>query len=94
MNSEQWEARCRRCGRCCYEKIDYEGEIYYTDEPCEYLDLQTRLCTIYDQRRHQIREGCAPLTPEVLKMGALPADCPYVEGIEDYRAPHPFEEEE
>ncbi|HKK00887.1 MAG TPA: hypothetical protein VJ955_01860 [Desulfuromonadales bacterium] len=94
MNSEQWEARCRRCGRCCYEKIDFEGEIYYTDEPCEYLDLKTRLCTIYDRRRHQIRSGCASLTPEVLKMGALPADCPYVEGIENYPAPHPFEEEE
>jgi hypothetical protein len=24
----------------------------------------------------------------------LPADCPYVEEIEDYRAPHPWPEEE
>ena len=92
---KDWEARCARCGRCCYEKIDYEGEIYYTPVPCEKLDLETRLCTVYENRR-AARPGCTPLTPDVVRMGILPEDCPYVQGEEDYRAPllHEADEEE
>jgi hypothetical protein len=82
-----WEARCRRCGRCCYEKVEYAGEVFYTDTPCEHLDPATRLCAVYP-RRHRARPGCAPLTPENIRQGILPADCPYVEGIPGYRAPH------
>ena len=85
--NEEWENRCRRCGRCCYEKDFYKGGVYYTDEPCEYLDLETKTCLVY-ARRHEVRPGCAPLSPEVLVMGILPADCPYVCDLEGYQAPH------
>lgn len=85
--NETWEARCLRCGRCCFEKELYEGEVYYTGEPCEFLDLQTRLCSVYAQR-HERRPGCVPLTPKVLAMGVLPADCPYVSDREGYHSPH------
>ncbi|NIQ95612.1 MAG: hypothetical protein GWN87_16485, partial [Desulfuromonadales bacterium] len=68
-----------------YEKLDVDGLIYYGDEPCEFLDPNTLLCTVYD-RRHERKPGCAPLTPAVVAMGALPGDCPYVAGIEDYVA--------
>lgn len=88
-----WEERCERCARCCYEKEFYQGEIYYTSQPCEYLDVETKSCTVYE-RRHELRPGCAPLSPEVLVMGVLPADCPYVKNIENYHAPHMAEEEE
>lgn len=87
------ENLCQRCGRCCYEKIEYEGEIYYTETPCEFLDLRTRLCRVYHQR-HQHKPDCSPLTPFQLKRGLLPADCPYVAGIKDYRAPHQYDEED
>ena len=83
---ERWESLCKLCGRCCYEKIDFEGEIYYTGSPCEFLDLNTNLCTVYDHR-HKARPGCVPLSPEVFNRGILPADCPYVSGIKNYRAP-------
>ena len=88
-----WEKRCRRCGRCCFEKDFYEGEVHYTDEACEFLDLQTRECLVY-ARRHELRPGCAQLTPEVLGMGVLPADCPYVSDIENYPAPRMPEEDD
>lgn len=91
--TKDWEEKCRRCGRCCYEKIEYEGEIFYTDQPCEFLDLHTRQCTVYPER-HRRRPGCAPLTPKHLRQGILPGDCPYVAEIPGYRAPHLFEEEE
>jgi len=78
---------CQRCGRCCYEKVEFEGEVYYTDVPCEKLDLSTCLCTVYENR-HLARPGCTPLTPRSIRQGILPADCPYVAGIDDYPAPH------
>ncbi len=84
--SRAWEEKCRKCGRCCYEKLDVDGAVIYTDEPCEFLDLKTRRCTVYPDR-HKARPGCAPLTTENIAQGILPADCPYVESLEGYRAP-------
>lgn len=93
VEEEQWEARCRRCGRCCFEKIEYEGVIYYTATPCDKLDLKTRLCTVYSDRV-QARPGCTPLTSEIARLGILPADCPYVSSVRDYNAPKLFGEAE
>lgn len=73
----EWEERCCRCARCCYEKLDIDGEIVYTHQPCEHLDVDKKRCRIY-LRRHQIREGCVPINQEVIDAGILPADCPYV----------------
>jgi len=85
-NSTEWEEICARCGRCCYEKIDYRGRIFYTNKPCQYLDIATKLCRVYQQRdvRH---EDCARLTPELVAAGILPHDCPYVDGMETYQVP-------
>ncbi|MEJ2475752.1 MAG: hypothetical protein P8Y74_17985 [Desulfobacterales bacterium] len=82
--SSQWEAICRRCGRCCYEKIDFEGQIYLTDIPCEHLDLKTRLCQVYMDRDNK-RPGCVRLTPDHLDKGLLPPDCAYLAGLEKNR---------
>jgi uncharacterized cysteine cluster protein YcgN (CxxCxxCC family) len=90
--TRSWEARCRRCGRCCYEKIEFEGEVYYTDIPCEMLDPQTRLCRVYAARQ-TVRPGCVPLTPRLVRRGLLPPDCPYVADLADYRPPHLGDEE-
>jgi len=92
MSTVEWEDRCRRCSRCCYEKVEYEGEIYYTEVPCERLDLSTRLCTVYE-RRSEVVAGCAVLTEEIVRRGFLPPDCPYVDGIEGYKSPHLADEE-
>lgn len=91
MNRAEWEARCRRCGRCCYEKIEYEGRVYYTDTPCEKLDPETSLCTVYPER-HTAKPQCMELSPEALDRGILPADCPYVSAIPDYNAPQLWSE--
>ena len=90
--SEEWESRCRRCGRCCYEKIEFEGEVYYTDVPCERLDQKTRLCSVYPDRK-RMRRGCVPLTPRNIRKGILPGDCPYVKDIVNYPAPHLLDDE-
>lgn len=85
-DSEKWESICCRCGRCCYEKVDFEGRIYYTELPCEFLDTETNLCRVYTERDIK-RPGCVRLTDEILPKGIMPADCPYVSDIENYPAP-------
>ena len=85
-DSEKWESICRRCGRCCYEKVDFEGRIYYTEMPCEFLDTETNLCRVYTERDVK-RPGCVRLTDEILKKGVMPEDCPYVSDIKNYPAP-------
>ncbi len=86
LDPQQWESLCERCARCCYEKIDFNGRIFYTRKPCDQLDLQTGLCRVYDQR-DQARSDCQRLTPEVVAAGILPADCPYARRIENYQGP-------
>lgn len=85
-NTAAWEARCRRCGRCCYEKFEDDAGVYYTDIPCDKLDLPTKQCTVYATRERD-RPGCRALTPALVRRGLLPADCPYVVGLEGYLPP-------
>ncbi len=86
MDNAQWENMCQRCGRCCYEKIDHGGKIYVTDIPCNHLNLQTKECRIYAQRC-QRQNGCVALTAEIIALGVLPVDCPYVAVKQSYNAP-------
>ncbi|BCR05146.1 hypothetical protein DESUT3_22150 [Desulfuromonas versatilis] len=90
---KEWEGKCLRCGRCCYEKLEYQGQVYYTDVPCEKLDRRSGLCTVYPQRE-KLRPGCVKITPEIARRGILPEDCPYVEGIIDYPAPGAWDEKQ
>lgn len=76
-SSAAWEEICDRCGRCCYEKYDYRGKIFYTKKPCQYLDLETNECKVYFERS-KYQPECAHLTPELVNAGILPDDCPYV----------------
>jgi uncharacterized protein len=48
---------------------------------------------VYDNRQ-EAKPGCLALTPRIVNMGILPADCPYVQGIKDYRPPHLWEDDE
>ncbi|MDH3999139.1 MAG: hypothetical protein OET90_09920 [Desulfuromonadales bacterium] len=93
LSEDEWEKLCRRCGRCCYEKIDFEGQIYYTAIPCEFLDVETRLCKVYPDR-DTARPGCVRLDPDTAQKGFLPVDCPYVADSDDYVAPTMPEDDE
>lgn len=82
MNTKDWESICRRCGKCCYEKVDLgAGEIIYTEEPCIHLDTTTNLCKVYENR--QIEEpDCIELTENLVRsLNWLPPDCAYVEHV-------------
>jgi len=82
MNLDEWETICTKCGKCCYEKVDLGGgEIRYTDEPCRYLDTQTKLCQVYENR-HEVEPDCISLTEDLVRtLHWLPEDCAYVEYV-------------
>jgi len=73
-----WEARCNRCGLCCFEKfIEPGGGIRVTSVACRFLDIVTRECKVYEKRL-LVGEGCVKLTPEVVaSIDWLPAECAY-----------------
>lgn len=77
-DEQSWEARCRQCGSCCFEKYyDRRNRLIYTDIPCRYLDVATRRCRIYE-RRLTINPTCTKLTPELLpSLFWLPEECGY-----------------
>ena len=76
------EALCRRCGRCCYEKLIMGNHVFTTRKPCPHLDVQTNLCTVYE-RRLEVNPRCLTIS-QGIQLGVFPADCPYVRGLRDY----------
>lgn len=90
------EDLCRRCGICCHEKIRVGDRVIITDIPCKYLDAETNLCRVYNDRAK--RESRCLGADAAVKANAMPGDCPYVAGVADYLDPwllreHPeFEE--
>jgi len=79
MSDTEWEALCRQCGQCCFEKwVEGDGTIHPTTIACRHLDIHSRRCRVYD-KRFEVGEGCVKLTPEVVEtVQWLPEDCGYV----------------
>lgn len=79
MSSEQWEALCDGCGRCCLHKVEDvdTGEIFYTSVACKLLDLDSCRCCHY-ATRHRYVPDCIRLSPSHLgNLGWLPESCAY-----------------
>lgn len=79
LTTEQWEALCDGCGRCCLHKLEDEdsGELFYTNVACRLLDLDTGRCTHYAQRWDWVPD-CLALTPAVVQeINWLPSTCAY-----------------
>ncbi len=84
------EDLCRRCGKCCHQKIRFGEVVVITDIPCEFLDPLTNLCTVYPERFS--RQPLCSTAAVSAATGALPDDCPYVGGMSGYVAPLPLAE--
>lgn len=80
LDTQQWEALCDGCGRCCLVKLqdDEDDQVYYTNLACRYLDTVTCRCTQYPQRK-QKQPGCLQIDLAFLEQHAhwLPSSCAY-----------------
>lgn len=79
-----WDALCKGCGLCCFEKLeDEDGRITYTEIPCRYLDVVSRRCRIF-LRRQEINPQCIKLTAALVpKLHWLPLHCGYRGDLSD-----------
>ncbi len=74
-----WDDLCTCCGKCCYDRrVADDGEVIINYlMPCEYLDPETKLCTIYQDRLKKCSH-CGKVTLWVALFNpTLPNDCPY-----------------
>lgn len=85
MAREEFESLCRRCAKCCYQKIFVGRTVVITPFPCRFLDTGKRICTVYAERKRRNPRCLGVLAG--LKVSAFPADCPYVKAFapEGYR---------
>ena len=71
MTTEEWEALCDGCGRCCLNKLEDPdtGQVLLTKVSCRLLDNETCRCTQYDIRHHFVPE-CIRMTAETIPIHA------------------------
>ena len=52
MTTEEWEALCDGCGRCCLQKLEDRktGKVQYTWVACYLFDIEACRCTNYAER--------------------------------------------
>ena len=67
MTTEEWEALCDGCARCCLHKLEDEesGEVLYTAIACHWIDLERCRCSDYPNRNRNV-PACVHLTLERL----------------------------
>ena len=80
LSSQEWEALCDGCGRCCLNKLEDEdtAEVYFTNVACHLLDLNSCRCRDYAHRANLVPD-CLVLVsgkPEVFEQ--LPSTCAYL----------------
>jgi uncharacterized cysteine cluster protein YcgN (CxxCxxCC family) len=79
LDSEQWEALCDGCAKCCLHKLQDEetGEIYFTRVHCRLLDAESCRCGDYPRRLQRVPD-CVSLRQEtVAALDWLPDSCAY-----------------
>jgi len=79
LDTEEWEALCDGCARCCMIKLEdeEEGTVYHTSLVCHLLDTDTCRCTRYAQRHQRVRD-CIELTADLAgNLNWLPQTCAY-----------------
>ena len=78
MTHQEWELLCDGCGKCCLNKLDIEGKIYFTCVKCRFLDSKSCLCRIYENRFAKVPD-CRNVNFAALKERPkwLPKTCAY-----------------
>ena len=78
MTPQEWELLCDGCGKCCLNKLDINGKIYFTCVKCRFLDSKSCLCRIYENRFSKVPD-CRSVNLAAIKERPrwLPKTCAY-----------------
>lgn len=79
MTTEEWEALCDGCGKCCVIKLEDvdTGAFHSTNIGCRLLDCETCRCADYASRKTLVPD-CVVLTPDSLdQLPWMPKSCAY-----------------
>lgn len=79
LSPDEWESLCDGCGKCCLVKLEDEddGEIYYTNVACRYLNTSSCRCTTYPDRLEKVPQ-CVNLTADnINEFHYMPETCAY-----------------
>ncbi len=78
MNPKEWELLCDGCGKCCLNKLEWGGKICFTRVKCRFLDSESCLCRIYENRFAKVPD-CRSVNMMALKERPkwLPKTCAY-----------------
>lgn len=79
MSTEEWEALCDHCGKCCLVKLEDEdsGEIALTSVVCELMDLKARCCSRYNERCSLVADCIDLKQHNFTEYKWLPETCAY-----------------
>jgi uncharacterized cysteine cluster protein YcgN (CxxCxxCC family) len=79
MTSEEWEALCDGCGRCCLHKLEDldSGLVFYTNVACRLLDDYSGRCRNYSARMAAVSDCLTLQTLDVTQFTWLPTSCAY-----------------
>ena len=79
LTAAEWESLCDHCGLCCLQKLENEktGKVKYIGIACEFLDIETCQCLVYENR-HFANPDCIALTRDnIRQIKWLPITCAY-----------------
>ncbi len=78
LSKEEWELLCDGCGKCCLNKIELRGKVCFTNAKCRFLDGETCLCQIYDNRFEKVSD-CRDIDLKTVlnEPEILPKTCAY-----------------
>lgn len=81
------ESTCLRCGKCCNCGIQVQDRmVMLKDLPCRHLDYEPggmAVCVVYPVRENT--GWCHKINVESIRKNLFPPNCPYVEGLDNYR---------
>ena len=86
MKKKPNPSACVKCGKCCLNAgihpVHKVGLLI--GGSCKYLDAQTNLCLIFENR-HILNPDCLTLA-QAIKIKRLPNSCACVKGLKGYRS--------
>lgn len=79
LTDEEWEQICMRCGKCCLNKYEEDGLIYFSNQACQFLDIKKCRCSCYAERQDKTGHTCKKVDMHLLEneIDLLPPTCAY-----------------